>query len=373
MSVGRILRYCRPALLICSMLHVSSSAYAAPPPVPQCSTLTVASIGSMCYEATEVGVRVKRGDDKESFKNIFQATQPEYVLVDIQIGNRRCSGSYKCPTKNMLSPGGISSVASTARRRLTQIQQIRGEAEAKAATISGPGYAQAQAKVEALKREEKTYESMVQEMTAAGQDAGKYEVVGWAKPHSCGVLGTDECGSWSEATVFIIKRYIGSDADAYRRVSALANETAESVRQLALSSPSPEKADAPSPESQPHKIEQPSRGAVQCPAGSLWNGSVCLGSVVQPVPQSETPAPGGLVQCPAGSVWNGSVCLGTVVQPAPQSQVPPPGGFMQCPMGTVWNGQVCVVQPNQSPQQQGCAPNENPILCLLKGVMAPRY
>ena len=326
-------------LLICNLLYASLSASAAPPPLPQCGTLTSPKIGSMCYESTKVGVRVKRGDDKESFKNIFQATQPEYVLMDVQIDNAQCNGSCKKPTKNMLSQGGTSSVASTAKQRLTQIQQIRGEAEASAATISGPGYSQAKAKVEALKREEKTYESIVQEMTAAGQDAGKYEVVGWAKPHRCGFMGTDECGSETRATVYVIKRYVGDDTDAYRRAMATANQTVQEIRQLSLASPPADTPKATQQDSLPFQSEEPSEKGVQCPTGSTWNGSACMGNIVQP---------------------------------SPQIQVPPPGGLVQCPMGTVWNGQVCIVQPNQTPQQQGCAPNESPFLCILRGVMMPR-
>lgn len=214
----------------------ASSANAAPPPLPRCYELANPAPGTRCYEETDVGVRVKPDGGKKSFKNIFQATQPEYVLLDVIIDKVKTNGNFRKPTKNMLSRDGQSAIVGTVTERLRKIRQVRGELEAKAATLTGPSLSEARGKLDALWREEKTYESVTQEITAAGQDSGKYEVVGWAEPHKCGALNLDTCGSWSLAKVYIIKRYVGSDTEAYARAANALNGASTTIQRLSASS-----------------------------------------------------------------------------------------------------------------------------------------
>ncbi|KAK4450467.1 hypothetical protein QBC34DRAFT_349222 [Podospora aff. communis PSN243] len=72
--------------------------------------------------------------------------------------------------------------------------------------------------------------------------------------------------------------------------------------------------------------------SVQCPAGSHWNGSNCVGT--------NPPS----VQCPHGSTWNGQSCIGTVVPPTDGGTgtvTPPTGVTATCPPGQSWRSGKC--------------------------------
>ena len=337
--IPRLLQGVAVGLAITAISTAQQGSHAAPPALPQCSSLGTPSIGSQCYESTPVGVRVRPGDGEAPFKNIFQSTQPEYVLVDVLIDNIEVNGSYGPPTKSMLSPGGQSMIVRASTDRLNQIKQLRAELEGKASVLAGPALIEARNKIDALIREERTYETVVQSITSAGQDAGKYEVSGWAKPHKCGWMNLDTCGSWSRATVYVVKRYVGNDTEAYNRANRAAIDARSTIDRL-IAAPPP----GPGP-------------SMQCPAGTQWNGSAC-----QPITT---------VQCPAGTQWNGSAC-----QPAPVVQCPAgtqwngsacqPIATVQCPAGTQWNGQGCA----PSPPTSGCLPGESPLACFLRTVVA---
>ena len=358
--VPKLLQGVAVGVAITAVATAQQSSHAAPPALPQCNSLGTPSIGSQCYESTPVGVRVRPGDNSADYKNIFQSTQPEYVLVDVLIDNIEVNGSYGAPTKSMLSPGGQSMIVRTSTDRLNQIKQLRAELEGKASVLAGPALIEARNKIDALIREERTYETVVQSITSAGQDAGKYEVSGWAKPHKCGWMNLDTCGSWSRATVYVVKRYVGNDTEAYNRANSAAIDARSTIDRLIATPP-------PGPGPGP---------GVQCPAGTQWNGSAC-----QPAPVVQCPAgtqwngsacqPAPVVQCPAGTQWNGSAC-----QPVPIMQCPAgtqwngsacqPISTVQCPAGTQWNGQGCV----PSPPTSGCLPGESPLACFLRTVMA---
>ena len=158
------------------------------------------------------------------------------MLVDVIIDKVKTNGNFRKPTKNMISPGGQSAIVGTVTERLRKIKQVRGELEAKATTLSGPSLNEARGKLDALWREEKSYESVTQEITAAGQDSGKYEVVGWAAPHKCGALNLDTCGSWSFAKVYVIKRYVGSDTEAYARAANALSVASTTIQHLSAGS-----------------------------------------------------------------------------------------------------------------------------------------
>ena len=64
----------------------------------------------------------------------------------------------------------------------------------------------------------------------------------------------------------------------------------------------------PGPTTDASKQFEVERSRVECPAGTSWNGSVCVSL------------------CPAGSAWNGRACAATVVE---------------CPAGATWNGSAC--------------------------------
>ena len=246
--------------LVTGFLFISAetSSKAAPPPLPPCHAIQAAPIGTRCYESTKVGVRVRPGEGEKGFSNIFQSTEPEYVLVDVIIDNIETNGSYNVPSKELISRDGILANVSESVSRLNKVKQYRAELQARANTLTGNAYMEAKGKIDALAREESNHEMVLKSIVQAGQDAGKYRVVGSARPHKCGWMNLDTCGSWSQATVYLVKRYVGSDIEAYQRATRAAQDADATINKLASQS------------------QYPTPMQQQCPTGTQWNGSVCV-------------------------------------------------------------------------------------------------
>jgi hypothetical protein len=222
--------------ILSSPLAVLSPAKAVPPGVPRdrCGTLSNPDPGNLCYTVTPGGGKVNAGGNPKDFPSIIiQATEPEYVIADVILEITSVAGDRNLPSISQLSPGGKASIVSVAREKLQELKQIRGELQAKATVLSGPALIEAQAKLSALQQQERIYENVVATTTAAGQDAGKFQVSGAsARSRDCGWFNADTCGSWVEYNVYAVKRYVGNPIAAYNRAFAIAQDTEKTINRL---------------------------------------------------------------------------------------------------------------------------------------------
>ena len=222
--------------ILSSPLVVLSPADALPPGVPRdrCGTLSNPQVGTLCYTVTPGGGKVNAGGRPKDFPSIIiQATEPEYVIADVIIEFTSSAGDISRPSVSQLSPGGQAAIVSVAREKLRELQQIRGELQAKATVLSGPALIEAQAKLSALQEQERIYENVVTTTTAAGQDAGKFQVSGAsARSRRCGWANLDTCGSWVEYNVYAVKRYVGNPIAAYNRAFAVAQDARNTITRL---------------------------------------------------------------------------------------------------------------------------------------------
>ena len=206
-------------VILSSPFAFLTSANAIPPGVPRdrCGTLSNPQPGNLCYTVTPGGGKVNAHGSPKNFPSIIiQATEPEYVIADVIIEITSAAGDRNVPSVSQLSPGGEASIVSVARDKLRELKQIRGELQAKATVLAGPALIEAQQKISALQEQERIYENVVTTTTAAGKDAGKFQVDGAsARSRSCGWANTDTCGSWVEYNVYAVKRYVGDPIAAY--------------------------------------------------------------------------------------------------------------------------------------------------------------
>lgn len=222
--------------ILSSPLVVLSPANALPSGVPgdRCGTLSNPQVGTLCYTVTPGGGKVNAGGSPKNFPPIIiQATEPEYVIADVIIEFTSSAGDITRPSVSQLSPGGQAAIVSVARENLRNLQRITGELQAKVTVLSSPALIEAQAKLRALQEQEQIYENVVTTTTAAGQDAGKFQVSGApARSRSCGWLNLDTCGSWVEYNVYAVKRYIGNPIAAYNRAFSVAQDAQNTITRL---------------------------------------------------------------------------------------------------------------------------------------------
>jgi hypothetical protein len=226
-------------------LFVASKAEALPAGVPEqpCGTLSNPNPGTLCYTITPGGGKASAGGAPQNFSTIIQATEPEYVIASVVVDVLDGTGSRSGPTVSQISAGGTASVVSVATNKLRELKQIKTDLQAKAKVLTGPALITAQAKLNTLSEEERIYENVVTTTTAAGQDAGKFQVIASASSRSCGFL--DTCGSWIHYNIYTIRRYVGDPIAAYNRAFLVAKDTQETVEKLvAEKSISEEKAKA---------------------------------------------------------------------------------------------------------------------------------
>ena len=223
-----------------SPLVVLSPADALPSGVPRdrCGTLSNPQPNTLCYTVTPGGGKVNAGGGAKTFPAIIiQATEPEYVIADVIIEITSDAGDRDLPSVNQLSPEGEASIVSVAKDKLRELRQIRSELQAKATVLSGPALIEAQAKLSTLQEEERIYEKVVTTTTAAGQDAGKFQVSNAsARSRKCGFANLDTCGSWGEYNVYAVKRYVGNPIAAYNRPFAVAQDAQNTITRLVESS-----------------------------------------------------------------------------------------------------------------------------------------
>ncbi len=217
--------------ILSSPLSISSLAEALPPGVPgdRCGTISNPKTGTLCYTITTGGGKVNAGGNAKDFSTIIQATEREYVIADVVTELTSDAGDRNLPTVNQLSQGGEASVVSVAREKLRELKQIRDELQAKATALAGPALIEAQAKISALQEEERIYENVVTTTTAAGKDAGKFQVTASARSRKCGTFNLDTCGSWVEYNIYVVKRYVGDPIVAYNRAFAVAQDARNTI------------------------------------------------------------------------------------------------------------------------------------------------
>ncbi|MCG6137358.1 MAG: hypothetical protein MET45_22450 [Nostoc sp. LLA-1] len=253
--------------ILSSPLVVLSPADALPPGVPRdrCGTLSNPQVRSLCYTVTPGGGKVNAGGDRKDFPSIIiQSTEPEYVIADVIIEFTSSAGDISRPSVSQLSPGGQAAIVSVAREKLRELQQIRGELQAKATVLSGPALIEAQAKLSALQEQERIYENVVTTTTAAGQDAGKFQVGGAsARSRKCGWANLDTCGSWVEYNVYAVKRYVGNPIAAYNRAFAVAQDARNTITRLVEQSQQTPAACSPSYDPRAYR-----------PGSSGWTGRI---------------------------------------------------------------------------------------------------
>ena len=194
--------------ILASPLTALSPAEAVPAGVPNqpCGTLRNPSPGTLCYTVTPGGGKASAGGSSQEFSTIIQATEPEYVIASVVVEVTSAAGERNGPTVNQISRGGTASIVSVATNKLRELKQIKGELQAKATVLSGPALIEAQAKLTALSEQERIFEEVVTKTTAAGQDAGKFQVTGSARPRRCGTFNADKCGSWIQYNIYAVRR-----------------------------------------------------------------------------------------------------------------------------------------------------------------------
>jgi hypothetical protein len=220
--------------ILSSPLTILSPAKAVPPGVPgaRCGTLSNPSPGTLCYTVTSGGGKVSAGGSSKDFSTIIQATEPEYVLADVVLEVTSSAGDKSGPTANQISQKGEASVVSIAKDKLRELKQIKGELQAKAQVLAGPALIEAQTKLSALQEQERIYENTVTTTTAAGQDAGKFQITASARSRKCGTLNFDTCGSWVEYNIYAVRRYVGNPIAAYNRAFAVAEDARNTINRL---------------------------------------------------------------------------------------------------------------------------------------------
>ena len=226
--------------MLSTPLAILSPAEALPPGVPgdRCGSLSNPKPGTLCYTVTSGGGKVNAGGSAKDFSTVIQATEQEYVIADVITELISDAGDRNLPTINQISPKGVASVVSVAGEKLRELKQIRGELQAKAKALAGPALIEAQTKISALQEEERIYENVVTTTTAAGQDAGKFQVTASARSRKCGFANTDTCGSWVEYNIYAVKRYVGDPIAAYNRAFLVAEDARNTIN-LLLTTPSP--------------------------------------------------------------------------------------------------------------------------------------
>jgi len=227
--------------ILSSPLTALSPAQAVPAGVPDqpCGTLRTPSPGTLCYMVTPGGGKASAGGSPQDFSTIIQATEPEYVIASVVIEVTSAAGERNGPTVNQISSGGEASVVSVAKNKLRELTQIKGELQVKATALSGPALIEAQAKLTALSEQERTFEEIVTKTTAAGQDAGKFQVTGSARPRKCGTFNVDKCGSWIEYNIYVVRRYVGNPIAAYNRAFAVAQDAQSTINRLVAATQQP--------------------------------------------------------------------------------------------------------------------------------------
>lgn len=224
--------------ILSSPLIALSPVEALPAGVPDqpCGTIPNPKPGTLCYTVTPGGGKVNAGGSPKDFPAIIiQATEPEYVIADVIIEITSDEGDRNLPVKSQLSPKGEASIVRESRQKQRDLEQIRGELQTKATVLAGPALIEAQAKISALKEQERIYESVVRDTITAGQDAGKIQVAGAsARSRSCGTLGLDTCGSWVKYNVYEIRRYVGNPIAAYNRAFAVAQDAQNTINRLVV-------------------------------------------------------------------------------------------------------------------------------------------
>lgn len=226
--------------ILASPLTALSPAEAVPAGVPNqpCGTLRNPSPGTLCYTVTPGGGKASAGGSSQEFSTIIQATEAEYVIASVVVEVTSAAGERNGPTVNQISPGGTASIVTVATNKLRELKQIKGELQAKATVLSGPALIEAQAKLTSLSEQERTFEEVVTKTTAAGQDAGKFQVTGSARPRRCGTFNADKCGSWIEYNIYVVRRYVGNPIAAYNRAFAVAQDAKNTINRLIASQPS---------------------------------------------------------------------------------------------------------------------------------------
>jgi Ricin-type beta-trefoil lectin domain len=221
-------------VILFSPLTSLSPAKALPAGVPNqpCGTLKNPSPGTLCYTVTPGGGKASAGGSPQDFSTIIQATEPEFVIASVVVEITSAAGERNGPTVNQISPGGVASIVSVATNKLRELRQIKSELQAKATVLSGPALIEAQAKLNTLSEQERTFEEVVTKTTAAGQDAGKFQVTGSARPRKCGTFNLDKCGSWIEYNIYAIRRYVGDPIAAYNRAFVVAQDARDTINRL---------------------------------------------------------------------------------------------------------------------------------------------
>jgi len=229
------------ALLALSTSLLFASTVEAAPKQPRCGDLKNPKPGAMCYTVRSGGGKVAAGGSPQKFPGfIVQATEPEYVIADAYIEITSAAGDRTHPTISELSAGGEARIIREARQKHRDFNQKSAEIQAKAQTLSGPALVEAKAKIRALQEEERSYESYLKSVIAAGQDAGKYSISdAEARPRKCGWGNLDKCGSWVEYNVYVIKRYVGDPIAAYNRAFAVAQDAQQTIDRLVAQNQSP--------------------------------------------------------------------------------------------------------------------------------------
>lgn len=218
-------------------------------PNQPCGTLSNPNPGTLCYTVTPGGGKASAGGHTQRFSTIIQSTEPEYVIASVVVEVTSAAGERQGPTVNQISRGGTASVVSVAIDKQRELRQIRGELQAKATVLSGPALMEAQAKLSALSQQEHSFEEVVTQTIAAGQDAGKFEVSGSASPRKCGTLNLDKCGSWIEYKIYVVRRYVGNPIAAYNRAFAVAQDARNTINRLIASQSAtiPQQTSTPNP------------------------------------------------------------------------------------------------------------------------------
>ncbi|WP_413280544.1 hypothetical protein [Floridanema evergladense] len=227
--------------ILASPLTALSPAEAVPAGVPNqpCGTLSNPRPGTLCYTVTPGGGKASAGGSSQEFSTIIQATEPEYVIASVVVEVTSAAGERNGPTVSQISPGGTASIVTVATNKLRELTQIKGELQAKATVLSGPALIEAQAKLSALSEQVRTFEEVVTKTTAAGQDAGKFQVTGSARPRRCGTFNADKCGSWIEYNIYVVRRYVGNPIAAYNRAFAVAEDAKNTINRLIASQSTP--------------------------------------------------------------------------------------------------------------------------------------
>jgi hypothetical protein len=229
-------------LALLSPLASISPAKALPPGVPnrRCSEISNPRPGTLCYvlhdnqggRSDRRGGGTKRGD-------LTIQPQAGYYVVDSTVRENISQAGNGTVNTRVLGVGAPVEFLEGYQSRITEIDRVINELEARIAVGAGPAVAEARNKLTYLRERSAEYAAYYQTAVSASRSAPTTQFTWSASPRRCGWLNRDWCGSWVNFKVYEIRRYLGDPIAEYNALLVPAINQARDAVAKVEQSPAP--------------------------------------------------------------------------------------------------------------------------------------